>query len=856
MYYSSIYFGGFDYFYYLCSMIINITNTRFCTAFIAEMKRTVFLIILLLGCYSLRAQVVINELMQSNVDCIMDDLDDFPDSWVELYNTGDKAIDLSEWRLGISGNVEEAWQLDDTMIPPKQYALVYCDKVGEYMHTPFRLESGKGCEVWLFKGTEVADTVRGLRKQPSPNVSYGRKTDGGDEWGYMLKPTPNEINRGGICDYDHILGEPVFSEKGFVMNGTKQFKLELSLPEGSPEGTEIRYTTDGKEPTVDSKKYTSGITINKSMAVRAKLFCEGWLSPRSSVESYIFHDRNVTIPIISIVTDDDYLNDEDIGIFVNNKTHEKDDQVNWRRPINIELFDTENEPAKLNQLCETRITGAWSREASRQSMAIYCHKRFGKKNMEYEFFPDQCPGLTDYKSVVLRNAGNDRDGLYMRDAICQRTMAENADIDWQAWRPAVVYINGNYWCMLNIRERANENNIITHYDGMEDIDLIENEELKEGTDDNYWAFKKFVNEKGHTLAEYAELMDWEEYLRITIMNMYFNNLDYPGNNNVLWRPRGEGGKWRWIAKDLDYTMGLYGSNPGSSGAADHKIIAQWYNPNDWNLHQGANFSITTYSTQFFRNLMENEDFAREFIDRFCIYMGDFLNEQGIRKVWDPMYEMIKDEWKRHKDVVYDNPWWPNYDSELNAVRSWVSTRTAEMYKQLSSQYTLGYPITMTINKKTSEAGSLDVMFNGVRLTNGTFDGKFFPYRDVTLEGRAPEGYEVKGWEMVIRSSSGSENRQIDGERCSFKMPSCSSIAINAILGEASAISSVREQAWTWQRYGDEITFSGVPAGTKVQVYDLRGILLRSVVSDGSDIVLPCPQGRLHVMKVGNKVLKL
>jgi hypothetical protein len=476
--------------------------------------------------------------------------------------------------------------------------------------------------------------------------------------------------------------------------------------------------------------------------------------------------------------------------------------------------------------------------------------------MEYEFFPDQCPRLTDYKSIVLRNAGNDRDGLYMRDAICQRTMAENADIDWQAWRPAVVYINGNYWCMLNIRERANENNIITHYDGLEDIDLIENEELKEGTDDNYQAFRKFVNEKGHTLSEYAELMDWEEYIRITVMNMYFNNLDYPGNNNVLWRPRAEGGKWRWIAKDLDYTMGLYGSNPGSSGGADHQIIAQWYNPNDRNLHQGANFSITTYSTQFFRRLMEDQDFAREFIDRFCIYMGDFLNEKGIRKVWDPMYEMIKDEWKRHKDVVYDNPWWPNYDSELNAVRSWISIRTAEMYKQLSSQYTLGNPILMTVNKSLTEPEVLDITFNGVRLTNGTFDGKFFVYRNVTLEGHAPEGYEVKGWEIVTRSSNGTDSRKMDGERCSFKMPSCSSIAINAILGEASAISSLREREWTWQRNGDEITLSGVPAGTKVQVYDLRGMLLRSVVSDGSKTVLFCPQDRLHVIKVGYKVVKL
>ena len=110
--------------------------------------------------------------------------------------------------------------------------------------------------------------------------------------------------------------------------------------------------------------------------------------------------------------------------------------------------------------------------------------------------------------------------------------------------------------------------------------------------------------------------------------------------------------------------------------------------------------------------------------------------------------------------------------------------------------------------------------------------------------------------MVTRSSSGTDSRRMDGERCSFKMPSCSSIAINAILGEASAISSVREQEWSWLRNGDEITLSGVPAGTKVQVYDLRGILLRSVVSDGSEMVLSCPQGRLYVIKAGNKVVKL
>ena len=825
--------------------------------FAPAMKKWTFFVGLLLSSQTINAQLVINELMQSNIDCIMDDLNEFPDSWVELYNTGTASVNLKDWRLGLSDKAGEAWQLSDKQVGPGEYALVYCDKEATKLHTNFRLDSGKGGSVYLFQGETIVDKVEDMKKQPAPNIAYGRKTDGSDEWGYQLTPSPESKNTGEICDADHILGEPIFSEEGFVVKGTKTFSLSLSLPEGSPAGTEIHYTTNGSEPTINSSKYTAEISITKSTAVRAKLFCNGWLSPRSSVQSYIFHDRNLTIPVISIVTDNSYLNDKKIGIFANNYGHEKYQQVNWRRPLNIELFDTEGEPSQLNQICETRITGAWSREAAKKSMALYCHKRFGKKNMEYEFFPEQCPGLTNYKSVVLRNSGNDRDYIYMRDAVCQRTMAENADIDWQAWRPAVIYINGNYWCILNIRERANENNILTHYDGLEDIDLIENGELKEGTGDNYNAFMKFAEEKGHTLDEYAELMDWEEYIRITTMNLYFNNLDYPGNNNVLWRPRAEGGKWRWIAKDLDYTMGLYtNGGAGGSGGYDHQIIAQWYNPNDWNLHQGANFSITEKSTKFFRTLMEDADFKREFIDRFSIYMGDFLNEKGIRAIWDPMYAMLKDEWQRHRSVVYDNPWWPIYDDETRYARNWVSKRTNEMYKQLGNQYNLGTPISMTINQKVENASALTVTFNGIPLTEGVFNGKFFPDRTITLEGQAPEGKFISGWTIETKTSSGTDTRQMDGESCSFLMPSCTSIAINAILSVSTGIDTLEEPAWTWQREGDRIVLSGVAAGTKVLLYDLRGMLLRSVISDGSEISLPLGSGNLHVLRVGDKTVKL
>lgn len=821
------------------------------------MKKWTFSIALLLSSQAIHAQLVINELMQSNIDCIMDDLNEFPDSWVELYNTGTAAVNLKDWRLGLSDKAGEAWQLSNKQIGPGEYALVFCDKVGKNLHTDFRLESGKGGSLYLFQGQTIVDKVEDLPKQPAPNIAYGRKTDGSNEWGYQLTPTPEGTNTGEVCDHDHILGEPVFSEPGKVFTGNKTFNLQLSLPECSPEGTEIRYTTNGSEPTASSAKYTADIPITMSTSIRAKLFCNGWLSPRSTVQSYIFHDRSMTIPVISIVTDNSYLNDKKIGIFANNYGHEIYQQVDWRRPLNIELFDAEGEPSQLNQLCETRITGAWSREAARKSMGIYCHKRFGKKNMEYEFFPDQCPGLTNYKSIVLRNSGNDRDYTYMRDAVCQRAMAEHADIDWQAWRPAVIYINGNYWCLLNIRERANENNILTHYDGLEDIDLIENGELKEGTKENYDAFTAFFNEHGHTLDEYAELMDWEEYIRITTMNLYFNNLDYPGNNNVMWRPRAEGGKWRWIAKDLDYTLGLYtNGGAGGSGGYDHQIISQWYNPDDYSLHQGANFSITWDATRLFRRLMEDADFAREFIDRFSIYMGDFLNEKSVRAIWDPMYAMIKDEWKRHRSVVYDNPWWPIFDDEQRYARNWLSKRTNEMYKQLGKQYDLGTPIPMTVNQDLEDASALDVTFNGVPLTKGVFNGKFFADRSITLEGQAPEGQVISGWTIVTKSSSGTDTRQIDGERCALLMPQCTNLAINAILSKSTGIDTLSKPSWTWQSDGDRLILSGVPVGTQVKLYDLKGILLRTVTSDGSEIILPLTAATLHVLRVGAKTVKL
>ena len=370
-----------------------------------------------------KGQLRINELMQSNIDCLMDDLNDFPDSWVELYNSGPTPVNLRRYKLGLTNDANAAWQLPTQVVEAGQFVIVYCDKVGSKLHTDYRLDSGKGGSVYLFFDNEVDDKRENIEKQPAPNISLGYKSETDLTWGYQYQPTPGAANCGTLCAKKNFLGLPIFSEKGRVLTSDAQIQLQLTPPAGSPEGTVIRFTLDGSEPTVRSAIYTSPITISKTTTVRAKAFFDGYLSARSATQSYIFLGRDMTLPVISLVTDQRYWDDARIGIIPNNTSEKRND---WRRPVNIEYYETPGSDSQLNQLGETRVQGGASRGAKLKSLVIYANKRFGEKRLSYEFFPDQRPGDTEFKSLVLRNAGNDFDYLLMRDAVIQLAPA----CDW------------------------------------------------------------------------------------------------------------------------------------------------------------------------------------------------------------------------------------------------------------------------------------------------------------------------------------------------------------------------------------------------------------------------------------------
>jgi len=748
------------------------------------MKKLLLVALSLLLMNGLRAQLLINEIMQSNIDCIMDDINEFPDSWVELYNAGSEAVDLSEYKLGEKEDASLAWKLPSGKLGAKCYQLIYCDTeaTSNRKHTDFRLDVTKGATLYLFQGDKIVDQLPDMKKMPAPNIAFGRKNDGGDEWGYQDTPTPEAANCGTVYSNKQILGEPVFSEPGKVVTDGNAFNVALSVPEGMPAGTEIRWTADGSEPTAQSALYTGKISITATKVIRAKLFCEGYLSPRSTTHSYIMFpkSRKLTLPVISINTDRKFFYDNKIGIWSKNKYTDGKENYNhdWRRPINFEYFENANEESRLNQLGETRVTGGATRDKSLKSLAVYANKRFGTSRLEYEFFEKDRPGITDFKSIMLRNSGNDFDGLYMRDAIIQRSMAAHFDIDWQGWSPAIIYLNGTYLGILNIRERSNEHNIFTNYQGLEDIDMIENyKSLKVGTMENWSEFEKFYKTSGQSYSDFKKYLDVDEFMNVMIFNVFFCNLDFPGNNIVWWRPRAEGGRWRILVKDVDFGLGLY------SRPVDYNYLKWLHNPNyDWSNNWGAN---STSATQLFRTLESNSEFLREYIDRFLIYMGDFMNFSGVWETWGPMYDIIKTEYPYHRALI--NQWWPNYNDEMNSAKNWIKNRTGKMYDQLVDYYKLGKACNFSINRSltNSEIEKMSITMNGVKLSKAKLDGKFCANRAISLKGE-----NIVGWRVSVTSTAGNiTDKEVSGSEYSFTMPECSSCNITAIYG-ATDIESV------------------------------------------------------------------
>lgn len=757
------------------------------------------------------AELRVNEVMQSNVHGIMDDLNEFPDSWVELYNAGTADVDLSSYALSVKDKASKAYKLPARVVKPGEFVLVYCDKEGEGLHADFRVDSGKGA-VYLWHDGELAETLS-LAKMPAPDISYGRVSEKSDEWGYQAQATPGAANSGKIVT--GILPEPVFSVKGGIK--TASLSLILNKPSDAPAAAVIRYTLDGSVPTTASQAYSKPISVKNTTIVRAALFADGYMTPLPTTQSYIFHPRKMTLPIVSMTGNPEFFYDDKIGILADGTYSEEQEnfRYEWRRPINIEYFEIDGS-TPINQVGETRLKGYSSRKYPLRSMVLYANKRFVSKRLEHEFFQEQRPGITDFKSIELRNAGQDFTDTYMRDAVFQTAVSTGSNLSFSAYRPVIFYLNGKYMGIMNLRERGNADNIYTNYDGLEDVDVIKDWwEVSEGDAKEFNKFQKFYTSEGHTYEEFEQKMFVDQFSDLMMSHAVFNAIDFPHNNIVMWRPKTEDGKWGWILKDQDISLGIWGM------PSNFNYLDWLYDPEYSDIFWGN----TERGTKLFRVLMEYPEFRNDFIDRMAIAMGDYLHPQTVGSIIDRFADQISTEFPYHNELY-------TYDRVLNKrtdyMKNWYEKRVTAMYDIMAEHFKLNKPASLMIDGNASE--DIEVSINGHILTMDKFDGKWFPGRRLCVTGKtADDTKEVTGWRVTVTDAKGEKTYVQPGAMFETDFPDVKSMELEPVIG-ISGIDAVTGE-------GDE---------TMVEYYDMQGRCLGSRK----------PAGGIFLRKAGNKVTKV
>lgn len=689
-------------------------------------------------------EIRINEIMQSNVHGLMVE-SDFPDSWIELYNPGNKQADLSGYGIGVKEKFSKAYILPEgSVIPAKGYMLIYCDKEENGLHTDFRLESGKG-SVFVFSPDGEVVTSLDHPKMPAPDVSYGYVEDG--VYSYYLKSTPGEVNSGATSN--KVLPNPVFSCGGGLV---EKMKLKVSIPTDVelPADTKLCVTTDGSDPTIENacKGHTMVINIDKSTPVRARLISDSMLSPASVGNTYLILDEKPTLPVVTLMGNPDYFYDEKIGILMGSESDlpMPNYRQEWRRPVIVEFYDADGHESAFNQLGEIELQGNTSLIYPQKSIKVYANKRFGEKRFNYTLWPEEKPNVTEPQSFSLRNAGQAFNLDHLRDSFFQRLFGPTTDghLDWQSYRPVLSFINGKPYGLIDLRERSNDTYIESNYPDLEDFIMVENWwENKAGDMQEYYRVRRMWLNTECTYDELDEVIDMDSFAAITIANAFSFNIDTPSLNTIMWTPSANS-KWRWLLKDMDWTM--------KTNLVDNDYIS--YLKNEENEEFLSNYKNKS-NIELYQRCVDFPQFINLLATRFVAYYGDFLRPERTLKLFNDMFDEISHDYYLLAELYGFDPRAGSINEE---VREFLRERGMYMFKNLQARFGFGDLLDLEFENPKHL-----ISLNGHKIVNDDFKGKAFSGRALAFSADEPGR-----WIFTMENSDGSVSRTaITGDSVEF-----------------------------------------------------------------------------------------
>ncbi len=691
---------------------------------------------------AMQAQLVINEFSASNKTTTYDQFGNAED-WIELYNPTNTTVNLNGWYLSDDVAEPTKWAFPAVSLAPGKHLLVFAsDKnitSGGYLHTSFKLTQTKNEWVVLANpsGT-IVDQVQTVL-HTSRDHSYGRATDGSSTWAVFSQPTPNATNN---IVTPYPLGyafKPVMSQPaGFYY----QPSLDIALSSFQNDGT-LRYTTDGSTPSATSPAYTSPITIIKTTVIRARFFPNSAQQLPSFVETNTyFLNESHTVPVISVASED---YDE---LFA---TH-------GEIMTSFEFFETDHSRV-FTMEGDMRGHGNDSWAFPQKGMRFYSRDQYGwDYTMHHKMFPTTDRDKFDV--IILKAGASDNypcaanswgaHSCHIRDAFAHTvTEKNNLHLDFRRYRVSVVYLNGEYWGVYEMRERVDNDYADYYYDQPEpNVDMLKfwgGLNVENGSPDAWYALFDYVmaNDMADPVKwDYVKSqVDIESFIDYFILNTYFVNSDWLNWNTMWWRGTKEPDivKWKYALWDMDNTWNLGQNYTGleTTTYENDPCDVEDNFPND------PNIAHTGMWAKFF----DNPEFVQMYINRYADLLNTTFTCDNLLSHLDSLVAGLEPEMPRQCER-----WGGDMDEwheNLNLMRAQIEGKCTLINNQIVDCYedegiTGPYALDITV----LPAGSGKVHVNTVTPDVYPFNATYFGGIVINLQALAAPDKVFDHWEVA------------------------------------------------------------------------------------------------------------
>jgi len=667
------------------------------------------------------ALVVFSEIHAANAD-YKDEFGEKP-GWVEFYNPADTTVNLKGYSLANTSNANGTlWTFGDVVIQSHSYLTVFFSgrdipdlNLPSNIHVSFELNANGGELFLIDSQQQTEDSV--AYPAAIRDLSFAKYFESG-KWAFSKPPTPNSAN-----SYESYEGQAQqISESSIPKSGYFEKELSFTLPVETEHGI-IRCDTSGAVPN-ESSMLKSGTALNltKTAVLRCVQFKQGVYPSEPILRTYIIGERLPSLPVVSIAVNPIDMFDPTIGIYVN---YWKDIEL----PIQIDFFENGTKHA-WSHSAGIRIHGYTSRAYPKKSVAIGFKKKYGQKNLIYPLFPKH-PNLTKFNWFILRNNGGNFDKDYIRDML-MTSLTEGLGIDYQKGRSVIVYYNGEYFGIYNLRERGNVDYFDTNY-GIDEnnIDFVKLDlEATHGSDADYQDILKWLGNVAlddENLESLKKRIDLDNYTNYLQSEIYFSNKDWPGSNLKRWRSRIPVSKWKWFLYDTDIGFDSWNPSP------QIKMLYFVTDPN------GPNHPNPPHTTFLTRKLLENQNYKNAFINRFSLLLATYYTPARVESKINALMNPIESE------IPLDQRRWSfsanHMNNQLTMIKNFGKNRSTEMQKEIEEFFGLGCPINLTL--KISGNGKILVHNLPVLNNNATF--KVYSTVPIIIKAVPNGGAKFKGW---------------------------------------------------------------------------------------------------------------